>query len=39
MSKLLAQSLIKSIQKVTRSKRSNLHEPIFYGEEIKLLKK
>ena len=38
MSKLLAKNLIKSIQKVTRSKRSNLHEPIFYGEEIKLLK-
>jgi len=38
MPKLLTESLIKSIQKVTRSKKSNLHEPIFYGEEINLLK-
>jgi aminotransferase in exopolysaccharide biosynthesis len=39
MLKPLIKKLIKSIQKVTGGKRSNLHEPIFYGEEINLLKK
>ena len=38
MSKLLAHKLIKSIRKVTGRKNINLHEPIFIGQEIKLLK-
>ena len=39
MTKLLAKKLIQSIQKVTKTKKSSLHEPIFFGDEIKLLKK
>ena len=36
MTKLLAKKLIQSIQKVTKTKKSSLHEPIFFGDEIKV---
>ena len=39
MSKKLTLKLIKSIRKVTGCKKSNLHEPIFIGDEMQLVKK
>ena len=38
MKNQLVKRLIKSIQKVTKQKKSNLHEPIFFGEEVRLLR-
>ena len=38
MKNQLVKRLIKSIQKVTNQKKSNLHEPIFFGEEVRLLR-